>query len=67
MGESGDEADLAEEPLRPDRKGQLGAKDLDGDLASVAQVAREIDRGHPTLADETLDLIAAWQGCAELL
>jgi hypothetical protein len=54
--------DLAEEPLGAEHCRQLGVEDFQRDGAVVPQVLREIDDGHATAAQLTLDLIAAGQG-----
>ena len=54
-------ADLAQETLGADDGGQLGAEDLDGDLALVAEVVREVDRGHAALAELALQAVAIGQ------
>ena len=48
--EIGGGLDLAQEPLGADHRGQLGAQDLDRDLAVVLEVLREVHRGHAALA-----------------
>ena len=57
-----DGLDLAEEPLGADHRGQLGPQHLDGDLAAVLEVVREIDGGHAALAQLALDAVAVGQG-----
>ena len=66
MLEAGGEVDLAQEPVGADGDGQLGAQGLDGDAAAVPPVLRQEDRGHATLAHETLDLVAIAERLAEL-
>ena len=65
--EVGGEPDLAEEPVGADGGGELGPQGLDGDLAAVAQVFREVDRGHAAFADQALDLVAVAERGAKLL
>jgi hypothetical protein len=63
--EIGDDPDFTEESLRTQRRGELGAEDLERDLALVAQVAGEIDSGHAALSQLTLELITISQGGAQ--
>ena len=65
--EVGREPNLPEEPLGADGGGELGPQGLDGDLAAVAQVGREVDRGHAAFADQALDLISVAERGAKLL
>ena len=46
MAEAGGGLDLAQEALGAERGGELGAEDLDGDLAVVLEIFGEIDGGH---------------------
>ena len=57
--------DLAQEALGADDGGELGAEDLDRDLAVVLQVLGEVDRGHAALADLPLDAVAVAEGGGE--
>ena len=57
--------DLPEEPLGAERRAEFGPEDLDGDGAVVLEIAGEIDRGHPALAEFALDQVAAGEGGAE--
>ena len=45
--------------------GELRPEDLDGDLAVVLQVVREIDSGHATRAELALDAVAVGKDGAE--
>jgi hypothetical protein len=58
MGEPCREFDLAEKPLRPERRGQLRPQHFHGHRAVVLPVAGEVDRGHPTAAELALDGVA---------
>jgi hypothetical protein len=60
-------ADFGQEPIGPDDRRQFRAQYLDGDLAVVANVVGEIDRGHAALAQLTLDALAALQGGVEAI
>ena len=55
----------ARKPLGPDHGGELGTQHLHGDLAIVADVVREIDRGHPAGAELPLDRVAVAEGGGE--
>ena len=50
--------DLGEEALAAEHRGQLGAQDLEGDVAVVLEVVREIDRRHAARAELALDAVA---------
>ena len=50
-----------EEALGAERGGELGAQDLDGDVAIVLEVVREIDGGHAARAELALDAVAVGQ------
>ena len=55
MLQVGGRPDLAEKPLGADHGGELRAHDLDGDLAVVPEILRQVDGGHaagPELALE---------------
>ncbi len=52
------DADLAGEPFGAEHGGEFGAQDLDGDLAIVLAVVREVDGGHAALAKFALDPVA---------
>ena len=58
MLQVGDGLDLAQEPLGADHRGELGAQDLDGDLAVVLEVLGQVHRGHAALAQLALDAVA---------
>src|SRR5215207_6426850 len=58
MRESCRDLDLSQETLGPHGVGQPCVQELDGDRAVMAQVVGEIDDGHPTVADLTLDAVA---------
>ncbi len=60
--EVGGDADLVEEPLRADDGREVGPQDLHGDVALVAQVLAEIDRGHAALAQLPLDAVVLGEG-----
>jgi hypothetical protein len=57
--------DLGEEPLPAQRRAEVGVEDLDGDVAVVAEVVREVDRRHPPRAELPLDPIAVGEGSRE--
>ena len=62
MLQMGDGLDLAQEPLGADHGRELGPQHLDGDLAVVLEVVREIDRGHAALPQLALDPVAVGEG-----
>ena len=62
MLEARGEPDLAEEPLRSEAGGQFSMEDLEGDWAVVAEVARQVDRGHAATPELTLEGIAVGEG-----
>ena len=66
MLQPGGQADLAEKPLRAERRGELRTEDLEGDETVVLAVAREIHGGHPALAKLPLDQVALAKGGLEL-
>ena len=57
--------DLAQEPRRPDRVGELGSQNLDRHLATMALVGRKIDRRHAARPDLADDRIPPAQGVVE--
>src|SRR2546430_14837001 len=65
MGEGGDGLDLAEEPVGPERHGELRPQHLDGDRAAVLQVPGEEDDRRPTLAQLPFDRVALGEGGLE--
>ena len=65
MPQSGREPDLLQEPLGAEDRGQLRAQDLDGDLAVVLEVLRQVHRGHAALAQLPLDAVAVGEGGGE--
>ena len=57
--------DLAEKPLGAELGGQARVQHLEGDRPPVSQVAREIDRGHASTAELSLDRVAVRQPALE--
>ena len=57
--------DFAEEPLGADDGGQLGPQDLDGDLAVVLEVLRQVDGGHAARAELALEAVAVGERLGE--
>ena len=51
----------------PRRAGQLGVEDLEGDRAVVAEVLREVDRGHAAAAELADEAVAVGEGVAQTL
>ena len=58
MIQSRGEADLALEAFGSQRRRQLGVEQLERHRAIVAQVAREVDGGHPAAPELALDTVA---------
>lgn len=54
--------DLSQESLRPHDGPQFGLQHLEGNVAVVLEIVREIDGGHATFAELTQDLVAIGQG-----
>src|SRR5687767_7757124 len=67
MEKLGCDLDFAQKALRADRGREIGGEHLDRDLTIVFQIAGEIDRGHRTAADLTLDQIAPAESAAHAL
>ncbi len=67
MAQRGDGVDLGEEAVGADGGGELGAEHLDGDIAIVLEVVREIDRGHAALTELALDPVAVGQCRREVI
>jgi hypothetical protein len=67
MLEPGGEADLALEPLRAERLGQLRPQNFQGDGAVVLEIVRQVDRSHAARAELTLDTVAVGEGGGEAL
>ncbi len=53
--------DLGQEPLGSHDCSELGLQDLQGDFALMLQVVGQVDGGHPTLTQLTLDGVAAFE------
>ena len=54
--------DLGQEPLAPERRAEVRVEDLDGDVAIVLEVVREIHGRHPARAELSLDPISGGEG-----
>ena len=67
MVEPGSDLDLAQEAIGTEACGELGVKHLDGDLAVVPGVVREVHGGHATATDLAIHLIAVLQFGAQAL
>ena len=67
MRELGGDGDLAEEALRGERRGHVGAQHLEGDGAVMLQILREPDGRHASAADLALEDVATAQRRAETL
>ena len=57
--------DLAEEALGAEDGRELGAEDLEGDLAVVLQVVGQVDGGHAAAAELALDRVPVGEGSAQ--
>jgi hypothetical protein len=67
MVEPGARIDLAEEPLGTQPCSQLGPENLDGDVAMVSQIFREIDHRHAALTQQADNAISLGNsGCYAL-
>ncbi len=62
MVQPGGDLHFREEAFGAQRGGELGAEDLDGDVAIVPEVAGEVDGGHAAGAEFALDAVASGQG-----
>jgi hypothetical protein len=62
MRQLGRDLDLPAEALGADGGGEIRMEDLDGDVATVFEVAREEDGGHATAAELALDRVDLAQG-----
>jgi hypothetical protein len=62
VGQLGGDLDLLQEALRSQRRRQVVAEDLDGDLAVVLEIARQIHGGHAAAADFSVDGVAVGEG-----
>ncbi len=62
MLQVGGHLDLVQEAFGAEHGGQLGVQHLDGDLAVVLDVVREVDGGHAAGAEFALDAIAVREG-----
>jgi hypothetical protein len=67
MVQLGGYPDLAEETLPSQYLGQVGLEHLEGNVAVVLEVAREIDDRHASMADLALDCVAAPERGGELV
>jgi hypothetical protein len=63
--EIGYDVDLAEEPVRPGRRGEALTEDLEGHASAMAHIPGEVDRRHATLADLALEFVMTRQGRPE--
>lgn len=59
--------DLAEEALGADHRREFGLQHLDGDLALVLEVLGEVDGGHASLPELTLDAVSVGEGGGEAI
>lgn len=57
MLETGSELDLPQEPVWAERRSQLRVEDLERYRAVVLEVEREVDRGHASAAELSVDAV----------
>jgi hypothetical protein len=62
MGEARRETNLSHEALAADYSGQVGVQHLEGDVALVSKIARQIHSRHAACAERALNVIAAGEG-----
>ena len=62
MVQVGGGRDLAQKALGPEGVDQLGTEHLDGDLAIMLEVMREIDRRHAACTQLAVEAVAIGQG-----
>ena len=67
MVETCGKPDLAEESRRAERLGQLRLQNLEGDRAGGAEVAGEVDRGHTTASELSLERVAVAQAVEAMM
>ena len=58
-------ADLGEEALAAERRAQVGVQHLDGDVAIVLEIVREVHGGHAALAELAVEAVAVGEGGGE--
>jgi hypothetical protein len=59
------EPDLPDEPLGAEHLRQLGMEDLQSDWTVVAEIADEIDCGHPAAPELAVEAVAVAKGDME--
>ena len=62
---AGRDLDLAGEPVGAEQRAELGAENLDRDLAVVLEIVGQVDRGHAAAAELALEGVAAGQSRGE--
>ena len=67
MGQPGRDLDLAQEPLRPERRRELGPQDLDRDRAVVLQILGQVYGGHAAPAQFPLQAVPVGQSGSQSL
>ena len=65
VGELCGRLDLGQETLCTDDRSEFSFQNLEGHVAVVALVVGQLDRGHPTLTNLTLDAVAAVEGSVQ--
>ncbi len=66
MGQPGGNPNFAKEALGPERRSDLRAQHLDGDLAMVLEILGEKYERHPTPPQLAFDRVAVGECCLEL-
>ncbi len=67
VGQASSDADLTEESIGAQHRGDLRTQDLDGNLSIVFALEGEIHRRHATLTQLPLDLVHRCEGFAHLV
>ena len=65
MGEPGRHLDLAQEPVGTNLRSQFGTQDLECDIAVMADIVRQEHERHTSLAEFTVDGVAALEGTCQ--
>ena len=58
MPQFGRGLDFAQEPVGAERGPEIGMQHLDGDVALVLEIVREVDGGHPAGTEFAVDAVA---------
>jgi hypothetical protein len=63
--QAGGDFDFAGESLGPHRRSKIGAEHLDRDVPAVTEILGEIDCGHATLAEFSLQAVTVGECCGK--